>query len=86
MLWLQVTIHDYSIRVQQLPQDATADELVDFFGQYGEVGTKLHSSLLLRDRSAVAQQLMSWWTFWNCMETWAAAAAATEVPSSIQLR
>jgi RNA recognition motif-containing protein len=34
---LQVTIHDYSIRVERLPQDATADELVDFFGQYGEV-------------------------------------------------
>jgi hypothetical protein len=39
MLWLQVTIHDYSIRVERLPQDATADELVDFFGQYGEVGS-----------------------------------------------
>ncbi|WIA18083.1 hypothetical protein OEZ85_009564 [Tetradesmus obliquus] len=32
-----VTIHDYSIHVERLPQDATADELVDFFGQYGEV-------------------------------------------------
>lgn len=36
---LQVTIHDYSIRVERLPQDATADELVQFFGQYGEVMT-----------------------------------------------
>jgi hypothetical protein len=36
---LQVTLHDYSIRVERLPQDATADELVDFFGQYGEVGS-----------------------------------------------
>lgn len=34
-----VTIHDYSIRVERLPQDATADELVDFFSQYGEVNT-----------------------------------------------
>ena len=33
-----VTIHDYSIRVQRLPQDAAAEELVEFFGQYGEVG------------------------------------------------
>lgn len=32
-----VTIHDYSIRVHHLPEDTTAEELVDFFGQYGEV-------------------------------------------------
>jgi hypothetical protein len=31
-----VTIHDYSIRVERLPQDASAEELVAFFGQYGE--------------------------------------------------
>lgn len=33
-----VTIHDYSIQVQRLPQDASAEELVEFFSQYGEVG------------------------------------------------
>lgn len=32
-----VTIHDYSIRVERLPDDATADELAEFFTQYGEV-------------------------------------------------
>eukprot|EP00878_Enallax_costatus_P010278 GHUV01010728.1.p1 GENE.GHUV01010728.1~~GHUV01010728.1.p1 ORF type:complete len:252 (+),score=72.50 GHUV01010728.1:345-1100(+) len=36
-----VTIHDYSIRVERLPRDATADELVDFFSQYGEVGSRV---------------------------------------------
>lgn len=32
-----VTIHDYSIRVERLPRNATTDELVEFFSQYGEV-------------------------------------------------
>jgi hypothetical protein len=32
-----ITIHDYSIRVTRLPQDASAEELVEFFSQYGEV-------------------------------------------------
>jgi hypothetical protein len=32
-----VTIHDYSVYVHRLPQDATSNELVDFFGQWGEV-------------------------------------------------
>lgn len=32
-----VTIHDYSVYVHKLPQDATSNELVDFFGQWGEV-------------------------------------------------
>lgn len=33
-----VTIHDYSVYVRKLPQEATSNELVDFFGQWGEVG------------------------------------------------
>ncbi len=32
-----VTLHDYSVRVQRLPPDTCADELTEFFGQYGEV-------------------------------------------------
>eukprot|EP00879_Flechtneria_rotunda_P029346 GHRR01031723.1.p1 GENE.GHRR01031723.1~~GHRR01031723.1.p1 ORF type:complete len:101 (-),score=27.02 GHRR01031723.1:487-789(-) len=32
-----VTIHDYSIWVERLPSDAQAEELVEFFSQYGEV-------------------------------------------------
>jgi hypothetical protein len=32
-----VTIHDYSVHVRKLPQDTTSAELVDFFGQWGEV-------------------------------------------------
>ena len=39
-----VTIHDYSIRVTRLPQDASADELVEFFSQYGEVGRALRTA------------------------------------------
>lgn len=35
-----VTIHDYSVYVRQLPQDATSNELVDFFSQWGEVRTR----------------------------------------------
>jgi hypothetical protein len=32
-----VTVHDYSIRIEELPSDATAQELLGFFEQYGEV-------------------------------------------------
>jgi RNA recognition motif-containing protein len=45
---MQVTIHDYSIHVERLPQDATADELVDFFGQYGEVRAAQYWLVVMR--------------------------------------
>lgn len=41
-----VTIHDYSVYVRKLPQDATSNELVDFFSQWGEVRTGIRSACL----------------------------------------
>ncbi len=36
-----VTIHDYSVRVEHLPEDTTEEELETFFERYGEVGALL---------------------------------------------
>ena len=35
-----VTVHDYSVRVEHLPPDATAQELLAFFEQYGDVSVE----------------------------------------------
>jgi hypothetical protein len=36
-----ITIHDYSLRVQRLPQDVSAEDLQEFFSQYGEVSSTM---------------------------------------------
>lgn len=63
-----VTIHDYSVYVRSLTQDATAGELVDFFGQWREVRALfLHAQLHMpcvhpgHERSLLCQVEQDWW-------------------------